>query len=193
MLLKNIAPEELSIDGRELSARLGDPHMTPTELDRLYKELLAVARPRYVVESVDLSALDGAVSVGGCVFYSNALEKFVTGSDSCTLLVATLGMGVDRLVMKRAHTSASDSFIIDALADAMIEALCDRAEKDVFDDVGARRFSPGYADLELSAGRDILKLTDAERKLGIKLTESGLMIPKKSVNAIMISDKERGV
>ena len=79
--------------------------------------------------------------------------------------------------------SGSDTM---ALADALIEALCDFAEAEVCSGLDTSgRFSPGYADLELSLGKEIIALTDAERTLGIKLTESGLMVPKKSVNAII--------
>ena len=54
------------------------------------------------------------------------------------------------------------------------------------------RFSPGYADFELGIGREIISLTGAERVLGIKLTESGLMVPKKSVNAIIVIKNDVG-
>jgi hypothetical protein len=82
--------------------------------------------------------------------------------------------------------TGAEAFIIDALADALIEAVCDAAEEEIslgLDTTG--RFSPGYGDLELSLGCEILTLCDAERLLGIKMTESALMVPKKSVSAII--------
>jgi cobalamin-dependent methionine synthase I len=124
--------------------------------------------------------------VGNTASASRALAELCRDSEECILLAATLGVGVDRLVLRLASVSARDGFLADAMADALIEALCDLAEARVCEGLDTSgRFSPGYADLELSMGREILLLTDAERVLGIKLSEGGLMIPKKSVNAII--------
>ena len=47
------------------------------------------------------------------------------------------------------------------------------------------RFSPGYGDLPIEVQKDFLPLLDAERRLGITLSESCLMAPSKSVTAII--------
>ena len=99
---------------------------------------------------------------------------------------------MDRLILKLANISPRDAFVIDAMADALIEALCDYAEARVCEGLSTTgRFSPGYGDLELSLGKEIISLTDAERTLGIKLTLGGLMVPKKSVNAIIAIRNEK--
>ena len=154
--------------------------------DRLYDMLASVAKPAYSAVYVSLSRQNGGITLGNIRIDSRALGEVCLGSDECVLLAATLGIGVDRLIFKTASLSPRDAFIIDSIADAMVESLCDRAESDVCGTKDhAPRFSPGYADLALSVGEEILRITDAERILGIKLSESGLMIPKKSVNAII--------
>ena len=194
MLIKTVAPTELELDRRELAARLGNPDATLDGLEGLYNELMSASRPAYAATRVKFKAENGTVSFGGESFDSTALCKFLGSDGECVMLAATLGIGVDRLVMKRAQTSAAEAFLIDAIADVLIESLCDMAERDLAPGIEARgRFSPGYADLDISAGYEILRLTDAERRLGIKLTEGGLMIPKKSVNAIIAVNKREGV
>lgn len=47
------------------------------------------------------------------------------------------------------------------------------------------RYSPGYADFPLSAQRELLALLDAPRKVGVSLTDSLLMVPSKSVSAVI--------
>ena len=187
MICKNVSPDSLVIDVRELSARLGAPSESLiVGLSELQEKLYSAAKPSYVTMRVKLKRENDVIVIGNAASHSRALSKLLDGSDECILLVATLGIGVDRLVMRTANISPRDAFVIDALADALVEALCDFAEAEVcagLDTSG--RFSPGYADLELSLGRDIIAMTDAERTLGIKLTESGLMVPKKSVNAII--------
>ena len=137
-------------------------------------------------EGFQLKRENGAIYIGNAKSESKSLAKLCQSSDECLLLCATLGIGVDRLVLKTASISARDAFVIDAMADALIESLCDYAEARICEGLlTTGRFSPGYGDLELSLGGEIIALTDAERAIGIKLTASGLMIPKKSVNAII--------
>ena len=187
MIFENVSGESLSIDMRELAARLGTP-ITETVVgsERLFGELLRVARPAYTAIRVKLKRENGAIYIGNAKSESKSLAKLCQSSDECLLLCATLGIGVDRLVLKTASISARDAFVIDAMADALIESLCDYAEARICEGLlTTGRFSPGYGDLELSLGGEIIALTDAERAIGIKLTASGLMIPKKSVNAII--------
>ena len=47
------------------------------------------------------------------------------------------------------------------------------------------RFSPGYGDFDLKYQKDILEYLDANKKIGISLTDSLMMIPTKSITAII--------
>ena len=47
------------------------------------------------------------------------------------------------------------------------------------------RYSPGYGDFPLTAQRELLSLLDAPRKVGVSLTDTLLMVPSKSVSAII--------
>ena len=48
-----------------------------------------------------------------------------------------------------------------------------------------RRYSPGYGDLPLAAQRDLLGFLDAPRTVGVALTDALLMVPSKSVSALI--------
>lgn len=183
---KNIDPRILKINTNELCARLAIPLQCDFDFSELYERLVSEAKPAYVTKRVELIRENGEIRIGGIKTSSKALWRFSSGASGYILLVATLGIGVDRLILKTSKLSAKESFIIDAMADALIEALCDYAQKEIGEcsSVGGR-FSPGYADLELDVGYEILKACNAEKLLGIKITESGLMVPKKSVNAII--------
>ena len=187
MIFKEIDPRKLNINEHELTARMSAPcDLGNGILAKLYGELVSVAKPAYVAMRVELNEQNGGVTVGNFHSSSKALAKLCAGCASSIALVATLGVGVDRLILKRALTSKAEAFMIDAIADALIEALCDHAEEDVSRGfITNGRFSPGYSDIELSLGEEIIALTTAEKALGIKLTDSGLMVPKKSVNALI--------
>ena len=183
---KNIDPRILKINTNELCARLAIPPECDFDFSDLYERLVSEAKPAYVTKRVELIRENEEIRIGGIKTSSKALWRFSSGASGYILLVATLGIGVDRLILKTSKISAKESFIIDAMADALIEALCDYAQKEVGECSSVDgRFSPGYADLELDVGYEILKACNAEKLLGIKITESGLMVPKKSVNAII--------
>ncbi|HQE70821.1 MAG TPA: hypothetical protein PK071_06860, partial [Atopobiaceae bacterium] len=45
-------------------------------------------------------------------------------------------------------------------------------------------FSPGYGDLPLAVQPVLLSSVDAQRRLGISLTDTLLMVPTKSITAV---------
>ena len=47
------------------------------------------------------------------------------------------------------------------------------------------RYSPGYGDFPLAAQSTVLALLDAPRTVGVALTDTLLMVPSKSVSAII--------
>ena len=54
------------------------------------------------------------------------------------------------------------------------------------------RYSPGYGDLPLEVQKPLLEYLNAGRAIGLTLTATNLMVPRKSVTAILgISDRPR--
>ena len=52
------------------------------------------------------------------------------------------------------------------------------------------RYSPGYGDLPLTVQEPLLQLLNAAKRLGVTLSESSLLIPTKTVTAIIgLSDR----
>ena len=47
------------------------------------------------------------------------------------------------------------------------------------------RYSPGYGDLPLSLQGDLLWLLDAPRRVGLTVSPSHILLPRKSVTAIL--------
>ena len=183
MIYKAIEASLITPSPSELRARLGGLNDVPT---RLREELSLCIRPAYVAERVELKRTSDGIFIGELFTKSEALMRVSAGFERCFLLVCTLGVGADRLIDKYSRLSPADAFMLDALSDAYVESLCDIAEDELCPGFDKHtRFSPGYADLELSFGEKIIRVLDAERILGIKLTDSGMMIPKKSVNAIV--------
>ncbi len=125
---------------------------------------------------------------------STALANHLRGCKTAVIFAATLGMEVDRYLQRTGVRSQADALIVDACATAMIEEVCNtfcaslehRLPPLAQGHYAFRsRFSPGYGGLGLECQSDLLALLDANRKIGLTLTDSLLMVPTKSVSAIV--------
>ncbi len=185
-IVQSYSVHALTISPTELQARLKCPPAQVQELlDVWLPRIRAAAVCRVCAAEVDISR-NHELHLGSLTTDSRGLETVLNGCDRAILFAATLGAGVDRLLMQAALRSPAHQFVADAAASALVEALCDRAEQDL---CGPRahthRFSPGYGDLPLTLQPALLNLLDAHRQIGIALTDSLLMTPTKSVTAIL--------
>ena len=186
MFYKTVDASALAVNTQELSRRLSSPNDMFHLDDERYKRLVLAASPSYAAERVAIKRTGEGVFIGNIYTNSAALRRVCSGCEECFVMTCTLGHGVDKLIAKESHLSVVDAFYIDALADALIESLCDLAERELCDSLTTRpRFSPGYSDLPLSVGQEIVKLLGSEIRQGIKFTDSEMMIPRKSVSAII--------
>lgn len=144
-------------------------------IDALEKQVLAAARPVSKRMRVEVAAL---------TFQSRDLRRCLGEAKEAYLFAATLGHDVDRLIRKYAALSAADLLIVQAIAATAIEQYIDD-ETASWGEKLLPRFSPGYGDLPLSVQREFLATLDPKGSLGITLTETFLMIPSKSVTAII--------
>lgn len=118
---------------------------------------------------------------------SLALEN----AEKVVLFVATVGVGVDRLIAKYAKVEPSRALFFQALGTERIEQTCDVFCENIAKKYAAqglmvgRRFSPGYGDFCLSAQRNIFQILSPEKKVGVTLTDTLMMSPTKSVSAVI--------
>ena len=190
-----------SIDKKEALRYLGikgEPDKKTTELISVYeKELLKVIEPKFIFERFETAEISDGVDVGKDSLFlpGNGIKNHLAGCKSAVLLCATLGQGVDKLIRQLQISDMTKAVIVDALASAAIEQVCDYAEKEIKDNVKGyyltSRFSPGYDDLPLDIQKEFLSLLSAQKRIGLCVTDSMLLTPKKSVTAIIgLSEKE---
>lgn len=119
---------------------------------------------------------------------SEKLVKNLSGCKGAFVFVASTNSFVDMLIRKHNSTNVTRALIIDAIGSSAIECFCNVLCEKIAQDnnIALRpRFSPGYGDLGLVTQRDVLKSCDSLRKIGVTLTERLMMIPRKSVSAIV--------
>lgn len=131
-------------------------------------------------------------SAGGVIFPfaevpSTALSRHLAGYERAVIFAGTVGIGLDRLILKYSRISPSYALAFQAIGAERIEALCE-----VFcDDLKSKknetsfRFSPGFLDFTLDFQKEIFKVLDCSRKIGLSLNSALMMSPSKSVTAII--------
>ena len=150
------------------------------------KSIESVAVPRIVYTRIGFTVVDDMVNFGFVCVKSKHLSRHLKDCKEAYLFAATLGVEVDRCIDKCSKTSPSKSVVCDAIGSALIESFCDYMEKQLVKEMDSVfRFSPGYGDLDLCCQKEILEYLEASKKIGVSLTESLLMVPKKSVTAII--------
>lgn len=122
---------------------------------------------------------------------SRALSRNLKDCQEVILFAATLGAGVDLLLRRYSRLSMSRAVVLQACAAARIESYCNEINDKLKAEAAEEglylrpRFSPGYGDLPLSCQPDFCRVLEAEKTVGITLTESFLMMPSKSVTAVI--------
>ena len=79
--------------------------------------------------------------------------------------------------------------MIDSLASAAIEQVCDEAEKRILKDFPEYehtwRFGLGYDDFPLEGQKEFLEILDAPKRIGVCVNESMMLTPTKSVTCVI--------
>lgn len=198
----------LKLNKKEILRYLGykRSHELSDDIDELIEqeiiEVQEASNPRYMYqiffchpdEENKTIIVDGT----NLVLTGNSIYKHLRYAKKVALLATTLGIEIEQVIRRYEIIDLTRSLVLDASCTEFIEKLCDLAECDIeasVRDEGLtlnRRFSPGYGDLPLAIQPTFLKTIKADTKLGISLTDTMLMIPRKSVTAIigLFEDKE---
>lgn len=190
----DIAPRLEAVNPNEVLLYLGyRSGEVPPEIEGQLADcagaILRHARPRIAWRVLPLEGV--SVPAAGLTLEGEDMKTFLDGCHEAIFLAATLGPDVERLLRRAEVTDMARALMLDASASAAVENVCDNLEADLRKIYGERglyltdRFSPGYGDLPLSQQRAFCALLDTERRIGLHLSESCIMVPRKSVTAVM--------
>lgn len=158
------------------------------EAEELVREKL---RPSYVYRETALEFTEDGVKAD-CMSIpmpGEDIKRHLEGCGKAILIAATVSAEADKLIRQAAVTNMARSLAIDCLCSAAVEQVCETAEEEIFSRINAPyrtwRFSPGYGDLPISMQREFILALNAQRRIGLTVTESSLLVPSKSVTAII--------
>lgn len=191
---------EPPIDKKEVLRYAGCRGDVPENIDALLDDCMKECKNslsyRICYTECPVIFLDGKIDFGFAKVESANLLKNLDGCSSAVIFAATVGLNMDRLISKYSKVSPSRSLVFQALGAERVEALCDLFNEEIKKEalengfLTCPRFSPGYGDLPLAFQRDIFRILDCERKIGVTLGENLLMSPSKSVTAIIGKKKK---
>ncbi len=133
------------------------------------------------------------VALSGCglVLEGGSIAEHLRGASQVALMACTLSAVSEREMRKHEAISVADGVMFGACCSALVEAAANVVEGLVVGfakDMGMStnwRFSPGYGDLPLSVQPAFLRALDAGRRLGIATTSTNMLVPVKSVTAVV--------
>lgn len=147
--------------------------------------------PKYVYRVSGVEVLSGGVELSDCGIFlpGNDIKKHLEGCGKAVVFAATLSAEADKLIRRAEVTDMAEALAMDCVCSALIEQLCDKAEEEIFRELNAAyrtwRFSPGYGDLPISVQEELVRALNAQRRIGLTVTPENIMIPSKSVTAVI--------
>lgn len=176
---------------RYLGASGSDEPALNEMIQRAEREIERVANPKHLSRQFSVEVGENSVSIGGTELTSRSLAEHLRGCGEAFLFALTLGAGVDALI--RRYTVSEMPFVpvLQACAAAYTEQCADEAQRELEHYAAERglylrpRYSPGYGDFSLESQKFLFAALDISKKIGVSLTDSYLMIPFKSITAVI--------
>ena len=161
--------------------------------DEMRKEIVAISHYKYIYKIVDvLKDDDGNVYLKDQPFplLGESIQHHLKDAEKCVVMAATLGVGVEKRINYYSKVDLTKNFILDSCGTQLIEEVCDYLETVVREDLEIPyfftfRYSPGYGDYPITVQNQLVQFLDGYRKLGLSVTENHLLIPRKSVTALI--------
>lgn len=113
------------------------------------------------------------------------------GCYDVVLMALTLGDGIEREIRAAQAQSTLYATVMDCCASVAVEQYCDLYEQALrvrYEKEGTfltGRFSPGYGDFPIVKQQILQRLLDTRRRIGLGVTASSILVPRKSVTALL--------
>ena len=179
---------EIEIDESEVRRllRMADATRRNEKVEKAIEEMLEIAKELIEPKGV-YTVIDGSdFPVSG---------RF-DGMGEMAFCICTIGPTLEEKVTRLSgERSMLEAVVLDSVGSVAAEATAEYIDRVIQEYAHSRglktscRASPGYGDWDVSEQRAIFELLPAE-KIGVRLTESFMMIPRKSVSfAINIAER----
>ena len=167
------------------------------EIDSLISELTETAKnictPTYTYIISDIEKTPEGLHLTGTdiCLSGNDISMHLNGASKCITFACTLGVGFESTLLRLQAQSMTKALIFDAVGTAFIEEVADVTENTLLSPFikdgyfSKFRYSPGYGDLSLEFQKKIINTLQCQKRIGLTVTDTNILIPRKSVTAFI--------
>lgn len=158
------------------------------EIEEVNKELTSIVTPKSIFKKFSSSVYGNIVKIEDLAMESSDLGSHLKDCSQVVLLAVTLGVATDTYIRKCSVENMAKATIASAVSSSLCEEICDSLMEEIKRETNSfltPRFSPGYGDLSLEYQKDILKMLNCSKTIGLTLTDSLMLVPTKSVTAFV--------
>lgn len=167
-------------------------------LDTCIEEVKAVSKESFTYGIFDMERVEEGLQLKGTtlLLHGKDIGRHLSKAEKCAVMAVTLGLETDRRIAFYSKTDLTKGLIFDACAAAAVESICDMVQEEIEAKAKAiglqttTRFSPGYGDFSIDIQKEIARVLKTYEKFGLGVNESSIMIPRKSVTAVIGMQKE---
>jgi hypothetical protein len=145
----------------------------------------------YVIKNIEGVRKTCVYIEGSIVFESEVIAKLLKPCSKVALLIVTIGSRLEDMVGQLSrHKRLLQASVLDAIGSVAVESVADIVQEKIREEAGeqgyviSRRFSPGYCDWAIRQQTEVFRAMNGN-KAGVRLTESLLMVPQKSISGII--------
>jgi len=186
---------EIEVKAEDVIQKMGGGNLPNLEqrVAEAVQESLMLLKPQGIYKNFEIKSVGGIVEAQGLTINSKNVAELLKNSSQLSLFLVTIGPETEQ----RAQSSdALDALIFDTIGSIGVEAAANSINKIITDEAKTKgfktttRYSIGYGDWNISQQKDILQILGG-KNLGVSLTESFIMVPQKSITAILGWYKEK--
>lgn len=128
---------------------------------------------------------------GNAVLHGSTLSSVLSAARELAAVVCTIGPKLEKKVTR--HFDSNEplrGLLLDGIGSAAVDSLTQEVCKFMMHEASSRSYqassplSPGMPGLDISEQRQLFQLVPAE-EIGVRLTESAMLVPRKSVSMVM--------
>ena len=158
-------------------------------LRKVLDDYRSVFSPRHVTAFFPVESTSPVVTFSGTeiVLEGESIRRHFSGATEGLFSAFTLGIAFDKKVRELSLVHPTESVALNAIGSAYAERKADELLKEVRSKKEAEgfkttfRFCPGYGDLPLKTNAMIAAALNAGKRIGLTVTEDGLLLPVKSI------------
>lgn len=177
----------LGYNGQELSSEIN------SLISELTEKIKNVCTPVYTYMISDIEKTTQGLHLSGTDIFltGNDISTHLAGASKCITFACTLGVGFESTLLRLQAQSVTKALIFDAIGTAFIEEVADVTEETLLSPFikngyfSKFRYSPGYGDLSLDFQEKIINALQCQKKIGLTVTDTNILIPRKSVTAFI--------